>query len=154
MGRIEDRLKSLGLELPEPPLPRGSYKAAVLSGNHVYVSGQLPLADGRLLYRGKVGSDLSVEEGAEAARVAALNTLAVLDWCVGGLGRIRRIVKVTGYVASAAGFTEQARVMDGASKLYVDVLGDAGRHARVAVGVAELPLDAPVEIELVAEAAV
>jgi enamine deaminase RidA (YjgF/YER057c/UK114 family) len=144
------RLAELGLTLPQVVPPLAAYVPAVQSGNHVYVSGQLPMVDGKLPYVGKVGADVTVEQGTELARTCALNALAAIDALV-GLGRIVKIVKVTGFVASAEGFTGQPAVVNGASQLFGDVLGELGRHARSAVGVAELPLGAPVEVEVIAE---
>jgi enamine deaminase RidA (YjgF/YER057c/UK114 family) len=146
------RLAELGLTLPQVVPPLAAYVPAVQSGNHVYVSGQLPMVDGKLPYVGKVGAGVTVEQGAELARICALNALAAIDALV-GLGQIVKIVKLTGFVASAEGFTGQPAVVNGASQLFGDVLGELGRHARSAVGVAELPLGAPVEVEVIAEVA-
>jgi enamine deaminase RidA (YjgF/YER057c/UK114 family) len=146
------RLAELGLTLPSVVPPLASYVPAVQSGNHVYVSGQLPMVDGKLPYGGKVGAEVPVEQGTELARYCALNALAAIDALV-GLGRLVKIVKLTGFVASAEGFTGQPAVVNGASNLFGDVLGEIGRHARSAVGVAELPLGAPVEVEVIAEIA-
>ena len=146
------RLAELGLTLPSVVPPLASYVPAVQSGNYVYVSGQLPMVDGKLPYVGKVGAEVTVEQGAELARYCALNALAAIDALV-GLGRLVKIVKLTGFVASAEGFTGQPAVVNGASNLFGDVLGELGRHARSAVGVAELPLGAPVEVEVIAEIA-
>lgn len=146
------RLAELGLTLPQVVPPLAAYVPAVQSGNHVYVSGQLPIVDGKLTATGKVGADVTAEQAAEQARLCALNALAAIDALV-GIGRIVKIVKVTGFVASAEGFTGQPAVVNGASQLFGDVLGELGRHARSAVGVAELPLGAPVEIEVIAEIA-
>ena len=146
------RLAELGLTLPEVVPPLAAYVPAVQSGNYVYVSGQLPLVDGKLPYVGKLGAEVTVEQGAELARTCALNALAAIESLV-GLGRVVKIVKVTGFVASAEGFTGQPAVVNGASQLFGDVLGEIGRHARSAVGVAELPLGAPVEVEVIAEVA-
>jgi enamine deaminase RidA (YjgF/YER057c/UK114 family) len=151
MARVEERLRELGIEISPPPAPQGAYQPAVISGNFIFVSGQLPLKEGELLYRGKVGNEISIEEGMQAARLTALNSLSVMKSELGDLGRIRRIVKVTGYVASAAGFNMQAKVINGASQFFYDIFGEIGRHARAAVGVYELPLGAPVEIEVIAE---
>jgi enamine deaminase RidA (YjgF/YER057c/UK114 family) len=144
------RLAELGLTLPQVVPPLAAYVPAVQSGNHVYVSGQIPMVEGKLPYVGKVGAEVTLEQGAELARICALNALAAIDALV-GLGRIVKIVKVTGFVASAEGFTGQPAVVNGASELFGDVLGELGRHARSAVGVAELPLGAPVEVEVIAE---
>jgi enamine deaminase RidA (YjgF/YER057c/UK114 family) len=146
------RLAELGLTLPSVVPPLASYVPAVQSGNYVYVSGQLPMVDGKLPYVGKVGADVTVEQGTELARYCALNALAAIDALV-GLGRLVKIVKLTGFVASAEGFTGQPAVVNGASNLFGDVLGEIGRHARSAVGVSELPLGAPVEVEVIAEIA-
>jgi enamine deaminase RidA (YjgF/YER057c/UK114 family) len=146
------RLAELGLALPGVSAPRGSYVPALRSGNLVFVSGQIPLADGALIQTGKVGADVTPEQAADLARQCALAGLAAVD-AVAGLDRVVRIVKVTGYVASAAGFTGQPGVINGASDLLTAVFGEAGRHARAAIGVAELPLGAPVEVELIAEVA-
>ncbi len=147
----EERLAALGLELPAVTPPLAAYVPAVRTGAYVYTSGQLPIADGALLMTGKVGAEVSAEEGAALARVCALNALAAVAAVAGGLAAVRRVVKVTGFVASAPDFTGQAQVINGASELLLEVLGDAGRHARSAVGMAVLPLDAPVEVELIAQ---
>ena len=146
------RLAELGLTLPKVVPPLAAYVPAVQSGNLVYVSGQVPMVDGKLPVVGKVGADVTVEQGAQLARTCALNALAAIDALV-GLGRVVKIVKVTGFVASAEGFTGQPAVVNGASELFGEVLGELGRHARSAVGVAELPLGAPVEVEVIAEIA-
>jgi enamine deaminase RidA (YjgF/YER057c/UK114 family) len=145
------RLAELGLVLPPVAAPVAAYVPAVRTGSYVYTAGQLPLAEGKLLATGKVGAEISAEEAARLARTCALNGLAAVASVTGGLSAIRRIVKVTGFVASSPGFTGQPQVLNGASELLLEVLGEAGRHARSAVGVAELPLDAPVEVELLAE---
>jgi enamine deaminase RidA (YjgF/YER057c/UK114 family) len=144
------RLAELGLTLPQPATPAGVYVPAVRSGNAVYVSGQIPVADGTLLATGLVGAEVTPERAKELAARCALNALAALDHLV-GLAAVARILKVTGFVASAPGFTGQPGVINGASELLVNVLGEAGRHARSAIGVAALPLGAPVEVELIAE---
>jgi enamine deaminase RidA (YjgF/YER057c/UK114 family) len=144
------RLAELGLTLPQVVPPLASYVPAVQSGNHVYVSGQLPMVEGKLPMTGKVGAEVTAEQGAELARLCALNVLAAVDALV-GLGRITKIVKVTGFVAAADGFTALPAVVNGASQLFADVLGELGRHARSAVGVAELPLGSPVEVDAVIE---
>ena len=146
------RLAELGLTLPSVVPPLASYVPAVQSGNYVYVSGQLPMVDGKLPYVGKVGAEVTVEQATEMARYCELNALAAIDALV-GLGRLVKIVKLTGFVASADGFTGQPAVVNGASNLFGDVLGELGRHARSAVGVSELPLGAPVEVEVIAEIA-
>jgi len=148
-----ERLAELGLTLPPVAPPVAAYVPAVRTGGYVYTSGQLPFVDGKLPGTGKVGDGVSPEEGAALARTAALNALAAVASVSGGLDAITRIVKVTCFVASAPAFTGQAQVANGASELFIDVLGDAGRHARSAVGMAVLPLDSPVEVELIAEVA-
>lgn len=148
---IEEKLSELGIELAKEVSALGSYVPAAVSGNLIFISGQLPVKDGGLLFTGKVGSDLTVEQGYEAARLAAINGLSVISNTLEDLRQLKRIIKVTGYVASAPGFTEQHRVVNGASELFTDVLSEPGRHARVAVGVPSLPMDSPVEIEIVAE---
>jgi enamine deaminase RidA (YjgF/YER057c/UK114 family) len=149
---IYARLQELGLTLPEVVPPLAAYVPAVQSGSYVYVSGQIPMVDGKLTLTGKVGAEVTPEQAAELARICALNALAAIDALV-GLGRLVKIVKLTGFVASAPGFTGQPAVINGASDLFGDVLGELGRHARSAVGVAELPLGAPVEVEVIAEVA-
>ncbi len=145
-----ERLAELGLSLPGVVPPLAAYVPAVQSGQQVFVSGQLPMVDGELVAVGKVGADVSAEQARDLARICGLNALAAVDALV-GLDRIVRIVKVTGFVASAPGFTGQPTVINGASELFGEVFGDAGRHARSAVGVAELPRNAPVEVEIIAE---
>ena len=153
MSAAQERLAALGLTLPPVTAPLAAYVPAVRTGNYVYTSGQLPVVDGKLQATGKVGGAVSPDDAARLARVCALNALAAAAEAAGGLGSVRRIVKVLGFVASAPGFTGQAQVVNGASELLIEVLGDAGRHARSAVGMAVLPLDAPVEVELIAEVA-
>lgn len=147
----EVRLKELGLSLPAPAVPVGSYLPCVRAGDLLFVSGQLPLRDGVLTARGKVGSAVPLEQGQEAARQAVLNALAQVAAEAGGLERVVRVVRVGVFVNSAAGFTEQAKVANGASDLLVGIFGEAGRHARAAVGVSDLPLDAAVEVELIVQ---
>jgi len=147
----EGRLRELGLELPAVPAPAGAYVPAARAGPLIFTAGQLPFEEGELQATGKVGKDVTLEEAREAARLCALNGLAAAAAVAGGLDRIGRVVKVTGYVASAPGFNRQPEVINGASELVGQLFGDAGLHARAAVGVAELPLDAPVEVELVVE---
>jgi enamine deaminase RidA (YjgF/YER057c/UK114 family) len=146
------KLAELGLALPEVAAPVAAYVPAVQTGNHVYVSGQLPIADGKLLATGKVGADISAEQAKDLARVCALNVLAAVDGLV-GLENVVKVVKVVGFVASAPGFTDQPVVINGASELLTQVFGEAGRHARSAVGVAELPRNTPVEVEAIVEVA-
>jgi enamine deaminase RidA (YjgF/YER057c/UK114 family) len=151
MTSPETRLRELGYELPPVPQPAGSYVPATRSGTLVFTAGQVPLQGCELAKTGKVGDAVTLEEAQEAARLCALNALAAAAAEVGGLNNISRIVKVTGFVASAEGFNGQPQVLNGASDLLGEVFGEAGLHARSAVGVAELPLDAPVEVELVVE---
>ena len=148
----ETRLRELGLELPSAPAPAGAYVPATRTGDLVYTAGQLPFREGELSVTGKVGAGVSPEEAKEAARLCALNALAAAAEKTDGLGGIERVVKVTGFVASAPGFNGQPGVLNGASELFGEVFGDAGLHARSAVGVAELPLDAPVEVEILVKA--
>ena len=151
MASPEDRLRELGYELPPVAQPAGSYVPATRAGTLVFTAGQVPLHRGELAKTGKVGDAVTLEEAQEAARLCVLNALAAVAAEAGGLNNISRIVKVSGFVASAEGFNGQPQVLDGASDLLGEVFGEAGLHARSAVGVAELPLDAPVEVELVAE---
>lgn len=146
-----DRLKELGHPLPPAPAPVGSYVPFVRVGDLVFTSGQLPMQDGKLIATGKVGGALTIEQGARTAEVAVLNALAQVEVAAGGLPNVERIVRVGVFVNSASGFTDQPKVANGASDLLVAAFGEAGRHARSAVGVNELPLDSPVEIELVAQ---
>jgi enamine deaminase RidA (YjgF/YER057c/UK114 family) len=151
VSAFEERLDALGLRLPEVVAPLAAYQPAVLSGSYVYTSGQLPMVKGELAATGKVGAEVSAERAKELAATCALNALAAVKSVVGDLDRIARVVKVVGFVASAPDFTGQPAVVNGASELLGSVLGDAGVHARSAVGVAVLPLDAPVEVEMVVE---
>lgn len=147
---VHARLAELGVELPAVAKPLAAYVPAVRTGDLVYTSGQLPLAGGELVRTGKVGADVTPEDAKAAARICALNALAAVDAVV-GLDAVTRVVKVVGFVASAPGFSGQPGVVNGASEFLGEVFGDAGAHARSAVGVAELPLDAPVEVELIVE---
>jgi enamine deaminase RidA (YjgF/YER057c/UK114 family) len=149
---IDEKLSSLGLTLPAPPKPVASYVPAVLVGDLLYLSGMLPFRDGQVVVTGKLGQEVTVERGAEAARLALLNALAVdPKQELGSLDRVLRIVRVVGHVASASGFVQQPAVINGASDLLVQVFGEAGRHARVALGAAELPLHAAIELELLVQ---
>ncbi|MFE7125038.1 RidA family protein [Streptomyces sp. NPDC057617] len=150
-GAVEAALAGLGLKLPEVVPPLAAYQPAVRTGTYVYTSGQLPMVEGKLPVTGKVGAEVSPEEAAELARTCALNALAAVKSVIGDLDRIARVVKVLGFVASAPGFTGQPAVLNGASELLGQVLGERGVHARSAVGVAVLPLDAPVEVEIQVE---
>ena len=153
MSAVESKLSGLGLTLPEVAAPLASYVPAVRTGPYVYTAGQLPLVDGKLGVTGKVGAEVTPEEAKELARTCALNALAAVKSVVGDLDKIVRVVKVVGFVASAPDFTGQPGVVNGASELLGEALGDAGVHARSAVGVAVLPLDAPVEVEIQVEVA-
>lgn len=145
----EEKVKKLGLAIPEAPKPVAAYVPAVKVDNYVYTSGQIPFVDGQLKYKGKVGKEQSLEQGYDAAKICALNCLAVIKGQIGSLDNIDRIVKVTGFVSSAANFTDQPKVINGASELLGDIFGEHGEHARAAVGVNELPVDATVEVEMV-----
>lgn len=151
MGKIEERIQELGLTLPPVATPAGAYLPAIISGNLVFTAGQIPLVDGKLMATGKVGANLTAEEGKEIAQRCALNAIAAVKGVIGDLDRITRIVKVVGFVASTPDFTAQPTVLNGASELFEQIFGEIGKHARSAVGVASLPLDAPVEVELIVE---
>ncbi|MGW2253506.1 RidA family protein [Kitasatospora sp. NPDC001660] len=148
MSKVESKLADLGLSLPPVAAPVAAYVPALRAGEFVFTSGQLPVVDGKLPSTGKVGAEVSPEEAKELARTCALNALAAIKSVIGDLDLIERVVKVVGFVASAPDFTGQPAVINGASELLGKVLGEAGVHARSAVGVAVLPLDAPVEVEL------
>ncbi|MEU4572539.1 RidA family protein [Nonomuraea sp. ATR24] len=147
----EQKIEELGLTLPEVVAPLAAYVPTVRTGQLVYTSGQVPMVEGKLHQTGKLGVDLGVDEGREQARICALNAVAALKAEVGELSRVKRIVKAVVFVASAPDFTQQPQVANGASELLAEIFGEAGKHARSAVGVAALPLDAPVEVELIAE---
>ena len=147
----EERLASLGLSVPDVAKPVAAYIPALRTGNYVFTSGQLPMRDWQLITTGKVGGDVSPEEAVECARLCALNAIAALRAVIGDLSQVKRIVKVVAFVASTPDFTGQPGVANGASELFGDVFGEAGQHARSAVGVPVLPLDAPVEVELIVE---
>jgi len=147
----ERRLAELGIDLPPVAAPVASYVPVVVSGSLAFVAGQVPLSEGKLLWSGKLGAELDVPAGAPAARRCGLQALAALRSELGSLDRIRRVVRVGVFVASAEGFIDQPKVANGASDLFAEVFGEPGRHARAAVGVAELPLGAPVEVEVTVE---
>ena len=151
MSKVEDALAAMGLAVPEVAKPVAVYIPAVRSGNHVFTSGQLPMREGQLITTGKVGGEVTAEEAVECARQCALNAIAAVRAEVGELSNVKRIVKVVAFVASTPDFTGQPGVANGASELFGQVFGEAGQHARSAVGVPVLPLDAPVEVELVVE---
>jgi enamine deaminase RidA (YjgF/YER057c/UK114 family) len=148
---IEERLTELGIELPSAPAAIAAYVPVRVVGRLAYVSGQVPLVDGEPLHPGKVGDTVTIEQGAEAARRCALQALSALRAALGSLDVVTGIVQVMAFVASGTGFTDQPKVANGASELLVEVFGEAGRHSRVAVGVAELPLGVPVELAVIAE---
>lgn len=152
-GRMdyEKRLQELGISLPQPAKPVAAYVPAVQAGAWVYISGQLPSVGGVVKFTGKLGAEVSVEDGYQAARLCAINALAAVKSVIGDLNRVERIVKVTGFVASADGFTKQPAVMNGCSELLKSIFGEAGSHARTSVGVAELPLGAAVEVEMIVQ---
>jgi enamine deaminase RidA (YjgF/YER057c/UK114 family) len=152
MPTPEERLEQLGVTLPAPAAPVAAYVPCVRTGDLVYVSGQVPLVDGKPSHLGRLGAEVGLEDGAAAARTCAVNVLAALKAELGALARVRRVVKVTVFVASEPGFTDQPKVANGASELLGEVFGEAGRHARAAVGVAALPLGVPVEVEAIVEA--
>ena len=151
MSTPEERLSELGLAVPEVAKPVAAYVPAVRSGNHVFTSGQLPMREGQLITTGKVGGEVTAEEAVQCARQCALNAIAAVRAEIGELSNIKRIVKVTAFVASTPDFTGQPGVANGASELFGAVFGEVGQHARSAVGVPVLPLDAPVEVELIVE---
>ncbi|MBA2574849.1 MAG: RidA family protein [Nocardioidaceae bacterium] len=151
MSGPEERLAELGLSIPEPVKPLAAYVPAVRTGNYIYTSGQLPMREGSLIRTGKVGGEVTPEQAVDCAQQCALNGLAAVKSLVGELSSVVRVVKVVAFVASTPDFTGQPGVANGASELMGEVFGEAGQHARSAVGVAVLPLDAPVEVELVVE---
>ncbi|MBL1212096.1 MAG: RidA family protein [Ignavibacteriae bacterium] len=148
---IEEKIKELGFQLPDPPKPLAAYVPAVICDKLVYTSGQIAMLNGELKFKGKVGGELTIEEGANAAQLCALNCLSVIKDKVGSLDNIERIIKVTVFVSSAEGFTDQPKVANGASELLAEIFGDAGKHVRSAVGVVELPIGSAVEIEVIAK---
>ena len=145
------RLAELGIELPPPPMPVASYVPVVISGAYAHVAGQVPMIDGRVIHPGHLGQDVSIEDASIAARQGALQSLAALRSALGSFDRLRRIVSVTVYIAAAPDFVEHPKVANGASDLLAEVLGDAGKHARAAVGVSSLPLGSCIEVQLTAE---
>ena len=147
---VLERLSELGITLPAVAAPVAAYVPAIRVGDQVWTSGQLPFVDGKLPAVGKLGADITVEQGADYARQATLNALAAIDALV-GINNVKRVLKIVGFVASADGFAEQPAVVNGASNLIGEIFGEAGAHARSAVGVAELPLSSPVEIEIIVE---
>ena len=153
-GKIDARLAELGIALPEPAAPAGAYVPYVVTGSLVFVAGQITLENGEIKYKGRLGESLNVDDGYAAARLCGLNLLAqVRGACAGDLDRVKRVVRLGGFVNSAADFTDQAKVINGASDLMVEVFGDAGRHARAAVGAPSLPLGVSVEVDGIFEIA-
>ena len=148
---VEDKLQELNITLPTPPQPAGAYVRAKKTGNLIFVAGQLPLVSGNLKYIGRIGDDLSIEDGYEAAKICALNVLSILNAEARSLNNIAQLIRVEGFVCSADGFTDQPKVINGASDLFSQILGEAGSHARLAIGVKELPLGASVELSAIAE---
>lgn len=148
---FEQKISELGLALPNVAPPAGSYLPSVISGNLVFTAGQIPLIEGKIAATGKVGGEVSLERAQEMARICLLNALAAVKSEIGDLQRVKRIVKLVGFVSSDPGFIQQPQVINAASDLLAEIFGEAGRHARSAVGVAVLPLDVPVEIELIVE---
>jgi enamine deaminase RidA (YjgF/YER057c/UK114 family) len=151
MGKVENRLSELGLLLPEAPKPVAAYIPAKQAGKLVFTAGQLPMVNGELISKGFLGQEVAIEDANKAARVCTLNALAAIKGVIGDLDRIKQIVRVVGYVASIPTFTQQPSVVNGASELLLEIFGNAGKHARSAVGMAVLPLNASVEIELTVE---
>ena len=147
----EKKIQSLGLTLPPPPKPVATYVPAVRSGDLLFLSGMIPMVDGKMAVVGKLGKELTVERGQEVARITLLNALAVVKAAVGSLDQVERIIRIGVHVASAEGFIQQPAVANGASDLLVQIFGEAGRHARLALGAAELPLNAPVELEMIVQ---
>jgi enamine deaminase RidA (YjgF/YER057c/UK114 family) len=151
LNQIEQNIKNLGLSLPDAPKPVAAYIPAKQSGNLVFTAGQLPMVNGELISKGLLGQDVEIDEANKAARICTLNALAAIKGVIGDLDRIKQIVRVVGYVASVPTFTQQPAVVNGASELLLEIFGENGKHARSAVGMAALPLNASVEIELTVE---
>lgn len=148
---IEDKLKQLNITLPTPPKPAGSYIPVVISGNLAFVSGQIPMQDGKVLYTGKVPSEKSIEEAQSAAKLCAINLLAQLKSNLGSLDKITKILRVSGFVNCTPEFSEQPKIINAASDLFFEIFGEKGKHSRIAVGVASLPLNSTVEIDMIVE---
>jgi enamine deaminase RidA (YjgF/YER057c/UK114 family) len=151
MTTVESRLSNLGLTLPGEPKPVATYIPAKQSGKLIFTSGQLPMVNGELICKGLLGQDIEIDEAYKAARICTLNALAAIKGVIGELDQIKQIIRVVGYVASVPAFTQQPAVVNGASELLIEIFGDNGKHARSAVGMAVLPLNASVEIELTVE---
>jgi enamine deaminase RidA (YjgF/YER057c/UK114 family) len=150
-GKFETRIAELGIVLPDAAAPAANYVPAVISGSLLFISGQLPFKDGQLAYLGRLGDTLSGEDGYQAARLCGINLVAQIKAAVGALDRVRRIVRLGGYVSCTADFTDQPKVVNGASDLFVEIFGEAGRHARFAVGCPSLPRGVAVEVEAIVE---
>ncbi|CDI05854.1 RidA family protein [Candidatus Nitrosotenuis uzonensis] len=148
---IEDNLKRLGIVLPIPPKPAGSYVPVVVSGNLAFVSGQIPIQDGKVMFTGRVPTEKSIQEAQQAARLCAINILAQLKANLGSLERITRILRVSGFVNSDAGFSEQPKIINAASDFLFEIFGESGKHSRIAIGASSLPLNSTVEIDMIAE---
>jgi len=148
---IDERLEALNILLPSPPKPVGSYVPVVITGNLAFVSGQIPIRDGKVIYAGKVSKDLSVEDAQRAARLCIINALAQIKTKLGSLDRISKIIRVSGFVNSPPEFTDQPKVINGASDLLFEIFGQKGQHTRIAIGVSSLPLNSAVEIDLIVE---
>ncbi len=148
---IEEKLKSLGIILPVPPKPAGSYIPVVITGNLAFVSGQIPIQDGKVAFTGKVPTEKTIEDAQSAARICAINILAQLKANLGSLDRITKIVRVSGFVNSTGDFTEHPKIINAASDLFFEIFGDKGKHSRIAVGVSSLPLNSTVEIDMIVE---
>lgn len=148
---VEERLKSINISLPTPPKPAGSYIPVVRTGNLVFVSGQIPIIDGQVQYKGQVPKDITPEKAQEAARLCIINVLAQLKSEIGNLDKVSKIVRVSGFVNSSGEFYEQPKIINAASDLLFEIFGEKGKHSRIAVGVASLPLNSAVEIDLIAE---
>ena len=151
MNNIENKIKELGLQLPEPPKPLAAYIPAKQAGNLVFTAGQLPMVNGEIILKGLLGQDVEIEPAYNAAKICTLNALSAIKGVIGDLDKIKQVVRVVGYVASVPTFTQQPAVVNGASEFLLEVFGDKGKHARSAVGMAVLPLNAAVEIELTVE---
>ncbi|MFM9129632.1 MAG: RidA family protein [Actinomycetes bacterium] len=151
MGNIENKIKDLGLQLPEPPKPLAAYIPAKQVGNLVFTAGQLPMVNGEIILKGLLGQDVEIDPAYNAAKICTLNALSAIKGVIGDLDKIKQVVRVVGYVASVPTFTQQPAVVNGASELLLEIFGENGKHARSAVGMAVLPLNAAVEIELTVE---
>ncbi len=147
----ESKISEMGFSLPEAPTPLAAYVAGIKSGNLVFTAGQVPLKDGKIAFQGKLGKEITVEDGQKAAQISCLNCLSVVKKQIGDLQKVKQILKVTVFVASSEGFTDQPKVANGASEMLVEIFGEKGKHVRSAVGVSELPLNSAVEIEMIVE---